>query len=50
MRDRDAARLAVPRRTALDLARADPSRPGSLNGKRRMAGRDDAFMRRLVAT
>jgi hypothetical protein len=33
MRDRDAARLAVPRRTALDLARADPSRPGSLSGK-----------------
>ena len=50
MRDRNAAaNLAVLRRIALNLARADTSRPGSFKGKRKMAGWDDAFMHRLVA-
>ena len=51
VRDRNAAaNLAVLRRIALNLVRADRSRPGSLKGKRKMAGWDDAFMLRLVAT
>ena len=50
MRDRNAAaNLAVLRRIALNLVRADRSRPGSLKGKRKMAGWDNAFMHRLVA-
>ena len=50
VRDRNAAaNLAVLRRIALNLVRADRSRPGSLRGKRKMAGWDDAFMHRLVA-
>ena len=50
VRDRNAAaNLAVLRRIALNLVRADTSRPGSLKGKRKMAGWDDAFMHRLVA-
>ena len=50
VRDRNAAAdLAVLRRIALDLVRADTSRPGSLRGKRKMAGRDNASMHRLVA-
>ena len=50
VRDRNAAaNLAVLRRIALNLVRADRSRPGSLKGKRKMAGWDDAFMLRLVA-
>jgi hypothetical protein len=50
VRDRNAAaNLAVLRRIALNLVRADISRTGSLEGKRKMAGRDDGFMHRLVA-
>ena len=50
VRDRDAAaNLAVLRRIALNLVRADTSRPGSLKGKHKMAGWDDAFIHRLVA-
>ena len=50
MRDRNAAaNLAVLRRIALDLVRADRSRTGSLEAKRKMAGWDDLFMHRLVA-
>ena len=50
MRDRDAASdLAALRRIALNLVRADTSRPGSLKGKRKMVGLDDAFTHRLVA-
>ena len=50
VRDRNAAaNLAVLRRIALNLVRADTSRTGSLKGKRKMAGWDDAFMLRLVA-
>ena len=50
VRDRNAAaNLAVLRRIALNLVRADRSRSGSLKGKRKMAGWDDAFMHRLVA-
>jgi len=50
VRDRNAAaNLAVLRRIALNLVRADRSRPGSLKGKRKMAGWDDVFMHRLVA-
>jgi len=42
VRDRNAAaNLAVLRRIALNLVRADGSRPGSLKGKRKMAGWDD---------
>ena len=44
-----AANLAVLRRIALNLVRADTSRTGSLKGKRKMAGWDDGFMHRLVA-
>ena len=50
VRDRNAAaNLAVLRRIALTLARADASRTGSPKGKRKMASWDDAFMLRLVA-
>ena len=50
VRDRNAAaNLAVLRRIALNLVRADTSRTGSLKGKRKMAGWDDGFMHRLVA-
>ena len=50
VRDRNAAaNLAVLRRIALNLVRADCSRPGSLKGKRKMAGWDNAYMHRLVA-
>ena len=50
VRDRNAAaNLAVLRRIALNLVRADASCSGSLKGKRKMAGWDDAFMHRLVA-
>ena len=50
MRDRNAAaKLAALRRIALTLVPADRSRPGSLKGKRTMAGWDNAFMHRLVA-
>ena len=50
VRDRNAAaNLAVLRRIALNLVRADRSRPGSLKGKRKMAGWDNTYMHRLVA-
>ena len=50
VRDRNAAaNLAVLRRIALNLVRADTSCPGSLKGKRKMAGWDDALMHRVVA-
>ena len=50
VRDQNAAaNLAVLRRIALTLVRADTSHAGSLKGKRKMAGWDDAFMHRLVA-
>ena len=50
VRDRNAAsNLAVLRRIALNLVRADTTAFGSLKGKRKMAGWDDAFMHRLVA-
>ena len=49
VRDRNAAaNLAVLRRIALNLVRADPS-PGSLKGKRKRAAWDDGFMQRVVA-
>ena len=41
--------LAVLRRLALNLVRADRTSSGSLKGKRKRAARDDAFMLRLVA-
>ena len=50
VRDRNAAsNLAVLRRIALNLVCADTSRTGSLKGKRKMAGWDNAFMHRLLA-
>ena len=49
VRDRNAAaNLAVLRRIALNLVRADPS-PGSLKGKRKRAAWDDGFMQHVVA-
>ena len=50
VRDRNAAaNLAVLRRIALNLVRADTTSSGSLKGKRKRASWDDAFMHRLVA-
>ena len=50
VRDRNAAaNLAVLRRIALNLVRADRSCAGSLKGKRKMAGWDDGSMLRLAA-
>jgi predicted transposase YbfD/YdcC len=50
VRDRNAARnLALLRRIALNLARADTSLKASLKGKRKYAGWDDAFMTTLIA-
>lgn len=43
-----AANLAVLRRIALNIVRADPS-PGSLKAKRKRAAWDDSFMQRIVA-
>jgi predicted transposase YbfD/YdcC len=49
VRERNAARnLAVLRRIALNLARADSSLKASLKGKRKYAGWDDTFMARLI--
>ncbi len=49
MRDRTAARnLALLRRIALNLARADGSLKASLKGKRKYAVWDDAFMAKLI--
>ena len=48
MRERNAARnLAVLRRIALDLLRADTSLKASLKGRRKTAAWDDAYMARL---
>jgi len=50
VRERNAARnLALLRKVALNLVRADGSLKASLRGKRKHAGRDDAFMATLIA-
>jgi len=50
VRERNAARnLALLRKIALNLARADSTLKASLKGKRKYAGRDDAFMATLIA-
>jgi predicted transposase YbfD/YdcC len=50
VRERDAARnLALLRKIALNLARADTTLKASLKGKRKYAGWDDAFMATLMA-
>jgi predicted transposase YbfD/YdcC len=50
VRERDAARsLALLRKIALNLARADTTLKASLKGKRKYAGWDDAFMATLIA-
>ena len=50
VRERNAARnLALLRRIALNLARADSTLKASLKGKRKYAGWDDAFMAALIA-
>ena len=49
-RERNAARnLALLRRIALNLARADGTLTASLKGKRKYAGWDDTFMATLMA-
>jgi predicted transposase YbfD/YdcC len=50
VRERNAARnLALLRRIALNLARADSTLKASLKGKRKYAGWDNAFMAALIA-
>ena len=50
VRERNAARnLALLRKIALNLARADTTLKASLKGKRKYAGWDDAFMATLIA-
>jgi hypothetical protein len=50
VRDRNAARnLALLRKIALNLARADTTLKASLKGKRKYAGWDDTFMATLMA-
>ena len=50
VRERNAARnLALLRKIALNLARADTTLKASLRGKRKYAGWDDAFMAALIA-
>jgi hypothetical protein len=50
VRERNAARnLALLRKIALNLARADTTLKASLRGKRQYAGWDDAFMAALIA-
>ncbi len=50
VRERSAARnLALLRKIALNLARADATLKASLKGKRKYAGWDDAFMATLIA-
>jgi predicted transposase YbfD/YdcC len=50
VRERNAARnLALLRRIALNLVRADTSLKASLKGKRKYAGWDDTFMASLIA-
>ena len=49
VRERTAARnLAVLRRIALDLLRADTSTKASLKGKRKTAAWNDAYMTKLL--
>ena len=50
VRERNAARnLALLRKIALNLVRADTTLKASLKGKRKYAGWDDAFMAALIA-
>jgi predicted transposase YbfD/YdcC len=50
VRERNAARnLALMRKIALNLARADTTLKASLKGKRKYAGWDDTFMATLIA-
>ena len=50
VRERNAARnLAVLRRIALDLLRADTSLKASLKGRRKVAAWDDHFMGKLLS-
>ncbi len=50
VRERNAARnLALLRRIALNLARADSTLKASLKGKRKYAGWDNSFMATLMA-
>jgi hypothetical protein len=50
VRDRNAARnLAMLRKVALNLARADSTLKASLKGKRKHAGWDNSFMAGLIA-
>ncbi len=50
VRERTAARnLAVLRRIALDLFRADTSRKASITGKRKTAAWDDTYMTKLLS-
>jgi predicted transposase YbfD/YdcC len=50
VRERNAARnLALLRKVALNLARADTTLKASLKGKRKYAGWDDTFMAALIA-
>ena len=44
----DALNLAVLRRIALDLLRADTTRKASLKGRRKTAAWDDTYMARLL--
>ena len=49
VRERNAARnLALLRRIALNLARADHTRSASLRRKRKQAACDDTYMARLI--
>jgi hypothetical protein len=51
VRERAAARnLALLRRIALNIARADISSKGSLKAKRKRAAWDDPFMAKLVGS
>jgi predicted transposase YbfD/YdcC len=51
VRERNAARnLALLRKVALNLVRADTTLKASLKGKRKYAGWDDAFMAALIAS
>ena len=50
MRERTAARtLALLRKVALNLARADTTLKANLKGKRKSAAWDNAFMATLIA-
>ena len=47
-RGRGPENLALPRRPALNLARLEPP-GGSMRGKPKLAGQDDAFLTHLLA-